>query len=183
MYKTSIKARIKDIENVNVRNLLKEYVECLEKLEAEDITIHDKKILEELKLPVELKSNPASDGFHENLIIWQNIFDTELPKDTKLTLTHVKNMVLSFISSANPPIKPSGDSSEIPLPLKQSALNVYLEDENFQNQLNALAENNISAFELLSNIFDQNSSQEGLAQNYFYGYDLSETQSLFEQEN
>ena len=86
-----------------------------------------------------------------------------------------------IISSAEPPINLHGNSSNIPLPLKQSELSIYLKDSTFKEQLISLAENSVSAFELLSNIIGNNDFQQGLDKIYFYGFDLSETQSLFEQ--
>lgn len=178
-----MKKKVQEIENLSIKSLLTELIKCLEK---ESINIHDKKILQELKLPVDLielgtTSSSIDDAFHENLVRWQDIFDKELPIDAELTLKHVKNMLLSFISSAEPPIKLHGNSSDVPLPLKQSELSVYLKDGKFKEQLSSLAENNVSAFELLSNIIGNNDFQQGLDKIYFYGFDLSETQSLFEQ--
>lgn len=128
------------------------------------------------------RSNSIDVVFHENLTNWQNIFDKELNIDNKLTLNNVKNMLLSFISSAKPPIEMHGDNSSIPLSLKQSQLSIYLEDNTFKEQLSALAENNVSAFELLSKIIGNDDFENGIDQNYFYGFDLSETQNLFEQD-
>ena len=132
---------------------------------------------------LQLSAKPKSlhSSFHENLTHWQNIFDLEISETNYLTLDNVKNIILSFISVATPQIKPNGDCSKIPLPLKLSELQVYLEDATFKEQLNIMAENNVSAFELLSNIIGNNDFQEGIDKNYFYKYDLSETQSLFQQ--
>jgi hypothetical protein len=179
-----MKKKVQEIENLSIKSLLTELIKCLEK---ESINIHDKKILQELNLAtglVELDIESAGsrvDAFHKNLVQWQDIFDKELPIGEKLTLKHVKNMLLSFISSAEPPIKLHGDSSNTPLPLKQSELSIYLKDSTFKEQLISLAENSVSAFELLSNIIGNNDFQQGLDKIYFYGFDLSETQSLFEQ--
>ena len=60
---------------------------------------------------------------------------------------------------------------------------MYLKEDTFKEQLRNLAENNISAFELLSNILGDNSFLEGVDNVSFYGFDLSETGNLFEQEN
>jgi len=178
-----MKKKVEEIENPSIKSALTELIKCLEK---ESINIHDKKILqEELRIPIDLivgtKSSSIDDAFHENLAHWQDIFDKELPVDEELTLKHVKNMLLSFISSAEPPIELHGDSSKIPLPLKQSELSIYLEDSKFKKQLSSLAENNVSAFELLSNIIGNNDFQQDLEKIYFYGFDLSETQNLFDQ--
>jgi hypothetical protein len=181
-----MKKKVQEIENLSIKSLLIELIKCLEK---ESINIHDKKILQELNLPVDLVELDTESGgsrvntFHKNLVQWQDIFDKELPIGEKLTLKHIKNMLLSFISSAEPPIKLHGDSdsSNTSLPLKQSELSIYLEDGIFKEQLSSLAENSVSAFELLSNIIGNNDFQQGLDKIYFYGFDLSETQSLFEQ--
>lgn len=177
-----MKKKVEEVENLSVKSA--EPIKCLEK---ESISIHDKKTLqEELKLPVDLmagtKSSSIDDTFHEHLLYWQDIFDKELPTDEKLTLKHVKNMLLSFISSAEPPIELHVDSSKIPLPLKQSELSIYLQDSKFKKQLSSLAENNVSAFELLSNIIGNNGFQQDLEKIYFYGFDLSEAQNLFDRE-
>lgn len=178
-----MKNKIQEIENLSIKGALNKLIKCLEK---ETINLHDKTILqEELKLPLDLielgtKSDSVDNVFHENLTLWQDIFDKELLVDTKLTLEHVKNMLLSFISSATPPIK-LHDSSLTPLSLKQSELGIYLKDLKFKEQLDALAENNISAFELLSNLIGHNDFQQSLDAIYFYGFDLSETKGLFEQ--
>ena len=93
-----MKKKVQEIENLSIKSLLTELIKCLEK---ESINIHDKKILQELKLPVDLielgtTSSSIDDAFHENLVRWQEIFDKELPIDAELRLKHVKNMLLSF---------------------------------------------------------------------------------------
>lgn len=153
-----MKKKVEEVENLSVKSA--EPIKCLEK---ESISIID-------------------DTFHEHLLYWQDIFDKELPTDEKLTLKNVKNMLLSFISSAEPPIELHVDSSKIPLPLKQSELSIYLQDSKFKKQLSSLAENNVSAFELLSNIIGNNGFQQDLEKIYFYGFDLSEAQNLFDRE-
>ena len=169
------------------KNLTDVYYKLVQHVKEQDYNLEDVQQLlvkqHGLDIPLtSTRSNSIDEVFHENLTNWQNIFDKELSIDNKFTLNNVKNMVLSFISSAKPPIELHGDSSTIPLPLKQSQLNIYLEDSTFKEQLNSLAENNISAFELLSKIIGNDSFEQGIEQIYFYGFSLSETQNLFEQD-
>lgn len=130
------------------------------------------------------KSKEQDLCFHKNLTNWENIFNKKLSSigSNKLEIDHVKDMLVAFLDSAEPPQKLE-DTARLPLKIKQSEIaKTYLKDELFQEQLSALAENNISAFELLSKIIGDNSFEKGIEANYFYGFDLSETQSLFEQE-
>lgn len=170
------------------KNLIDGYHKIIHQVKEQNNNLKDEQqiIIEDHRLDIPLKSqrlNSVNEVFHENLTNWQNIFNQELTIDNELTLNNVKNMVLSFISYAKPPIELHGDSSSIPLPLKQSQLNIYLEDCIFKEQLNSLAENNISAFELLSKIIGNNNFEQGIEKIYFYGFNLSETQNLFQQED
>jgi hypothetical protein len=183
MKEVGIKEKIDKIENTTLKNLI---IQFIKSIDIDNVSAHDKIILKDLNLSedlLQLSAKPKSlhSGFHENLTHWQNIFDLEISKTNYLTLDNVKNIILSFISVATPQIELHGDCSKIPLPLKLSELQVYLEDDTFKEQLNIMAENNVSAFELLSNIIGNNNFQEGIDKSYFYEFDLSETQSLFQQ--
>ena len=121
--------------------------------------------------------------FHKNLTNWEQIFNKKLSivNDNQLTINHIKDALVDFLESAEPPILLDRNRTELPLKLKQSDLSVYLEDPTFKQELYCLSENNISAFELLSKIIGDNSFEQGIEENYFYGFDLSETPNLFEQ--
>ena len=121
--------------------------------------------------------------FHKNLTNWEQIFNKKLSivNDNQLTINHIKDALVDFLESAEPPILLDRNRTELPLKLKQSDLSVYLEDTTFKQELYCLSENNISAFELLSKIIGDNSFEQGIEENYFYGFDLSETPNLFEQ--
>ena len=121
--------------------------------------------------------------FHKNLTNWEQIFNKKLSivNDNQLTINHIKDALVDFLESAEPPILLDRNRTELPLKLKQSNLSVYLEDTTFKQELYCLSENNISAFELLSKIIGDNSFEQGIEENYFYGFDLSETPNLFEQ--
>lgn len=121
--------------------------------------------------------------FHKNLTNWEQIFNKKLSivNDNQLTINHIKDALVDFLESAEPPILLDRNRTELPLKLKQSDLSVYLEDTTFKQELYCLSENNISAFELLSKIIGDNSFERGIEENYFYGFDLSETPNLFEQ--
>lgn len=121
--------------------------------------------------------------FHKNLTNWEQIFNKKLSivNDNQLTINHIKDVLVDFLESAEPPILLDRNRTELPLKLKQSDLSVYLEDTTFKQELYCLSENNISAFELLSKIIGDNSFEQGIEENYFYGFDLSETPNLFEQ--
>ena len=121
--------------------------------------------------------------FHKNLTNWEQIFNKKLSivNDNQLTINHIKDALVDFLESAEPPILLDRNRTELPLKLKQSDLSIYLEDTTFKQELYCLSENNISAFELLSKIIGDNSFEQGIAENYFYGFDLSETPNLFEQ--
>ena len=121
--------------------------------------------------------------FHKNLTNWEQIFNKKLSivNDNQLTINHIKDALVDFLESAEPPILLDRNRTELPLKLKQSDLSVYLEDPTFKQELCCLSENNISAFELLSKIIGDNSFEQGIEENYFYGFDLSETPNLFEQ--
>ena len=130
------------------------------------------------------KSKEQDLCFHKNLTNWESIFNKKLSSigSKKLDIDHVKDMLVTFLDCAEPP-KKLEDIARLPLKVKQSEIaNTYLKDGLFQEQLSALAENNVSAFELLSKIIGDNSFESGIETNYFYGFDLSETQNLFEQE-
>ena len=121
--------------------------------------------------------------FHKNLTNWEQIFNKKLSivNDNQLTINHIKDALVDFLESAEPPILLDRNRTELPLKLKQSDLSIYLEDTTFKQELYCLSENNISAFELLSKIIGDNSFEQGIEENYFYGFDLSETPNLFEQ--
>jgi len=102
---------------------------------------------------------------HKNILQWEDIFNNNVPSKGNLTIRDVKKMVKEFFN------KTSQNTNK---QIKSSDFQPFLDDTEFSNQLKALAENNISAFELLSAIIGDYNFQEGIEKSYFYGFDFDE---------